>query len=66
MNAIQAIDTSGLVKKANYNTKINEIEKTTPSHDKYTQVFNRSTAESVAARLKQTKLRTKDMILIIL
>ena len=37
------------------NTKINEFENKTPNHDKYitTPEFNKLTAESFAARLKQ-------------
>ena len=34
-NAIQTIDTSDLGKKANFNTKIKDIEKKVPNHNKY-------------------------------
>ena len=47
VNAIQTTDTSNLVKKTDYNTKISEIEKkiTDHDHDKYitTQEFNKLT-----------------------
>ena len=33
MNTIKTTDTSDLVKKADYNTKINEIEKKINDHD---------------------------------
>ena len=35
LNAIQAIDTSDLVERANYNTKIEGIEQKIPYYDKY-------------------------------
>ena len=35
VNAIQAINTSNLVEKSEYNTKIEEIEKKILNHDKY-------------------------------
>ena len=54
---------SNLVKKNDYNTKINEIEKkiTDHSHDKYitTPEFNKLTVENFAARLAQANLITK-------
>ena len=57
VNAIQATDPSNLVKKADYDTKIAEIEKKILDHDhsKYitTHEFNRLTAKNFAARLKQ-------------
>ena len=34
-NAMQTIDTSDLVKQEDYNTKIVEIERKIPSHDKH-------------------------------
>ena len=41
---IQTIDTSDLVKKANYNTKIEDIIKKTPNHGKYaTNEFHKLT-----------------------
>ena len=57
-------DVSSLIKKtADYNTKISEIEKklTDHNHDKYitTPEFNKLTAETFAARLKQANLVTK-------
>ena len=56
-------DVSNLVKKAEYNTKLNKIEKkiTDNSHDKYitTPEFNKLTAERFAARLAQSNLVTK-------
>ena len=58
VNAIQA---GNLVKKADYNTKIAEIEKKIldHDHDKYiiSQEFNNSTADNFAARLAQEKLK---------
>ena len=57
---------SNLVKKIDYNTKINEIEKkiTDHNHDKYitTPEFNKFTAETFAARLKQANLASKSDI----
>ena len=53
---------SNLVKKTDYNTKINEIKKNTHhNHDKYitTSEFNKITAKNLAARLAQAKLVTK-------
>ena len=52
-NAIQTTDTSNLLKKTDYNTKMNEIEKKITDHDhsnKYitTQEFNKLTAENFA------------------
>ena len=50
------------MKKTDYNTKVNEIEKkfTDYSHDKYvtTPQFNKLTAENFAARLAQASLIT--------
>ena len=63
VNAIQTTDTSNLGKKADYDTKISEIEKKTTDNDhhKYvtTQEFNKLTSENFAARLKQANLATK-------
>ena len=57
---------SNLVKKTDYNTKINEIEKkiTDHNHDKYitTPEFNKLTSENFAARLKQANLASKSDI----
>ena len=55
---------SSLVKKTDYNTKINEIEKkiiTDHSHEKYitTPEFNKLTTENFKARLAQADLVTK-------
>ena len=54
---------SNLVKKIDYDTKVNEIEKkiTDHNHDKYitTQEFNKLTAENFAARLALANLVTK-------
>ena len=53
---------SSLVKKTDYNSKINEIEKkmTDNNHDKYitTPEFNKLIAENFAARLAQANLAT--------
>ena len=61
-NAID--DTNNLVKKADYKIKVAEIEKKILDHDhnnKYiaTQEFNKLTAETFTARLKQANLATK-------
>ena len=52
-----------MVKKADYDTKINELEKklTDHKHDKYitTPEFNNLTAGNFAARLAQANLITK-------
>ena len=54
---------TNLVKKTNYDIKVNEIEKkiTDHTHDKYitTPEFNKLTAVNFAARLKQENLVTK-------
>ena len=66
VNSINTTDTSCLVKKTDYNTKINDIEKKITDHDldKYitTQEFNRLTAENFIARLKPANLASKTMI----
>ena len=53
-------------RKAEYNTKINEIEKksTDHNHDKYiaTPEFDKLTLESFAARLKQANITSKNDI----
>ena len=63
VNAIQTTDTSNLVKKTEYNTKIGEIEKKmlNHDHDQYitTQEFINLTSDHFDARLKQSKLATK-------
>ena len=55
INAIQTIGTSNLVKIADYNTNIHEIEKKIPNHDIYitTQEFNKLTADNFVVRLAQ-------------
>ena len=54
---------SNLVKKTDYDTKVNEIEKkiTDHNHDKYitTLEFNKLTAENFTARLAEANLVTK-------
>ena len=54
---------SNLVKKADYNTKVTEIENklNNHNHDKYidTQEFNELTADVVNARIAQANLITK-------
>ena len=60
-NTIQTANTSNLVKKVDYNTKINENEKKNTDHDhsnKYitTQEFNKVTAENCFSRLGQAKI----------
>ena len=64
VNAIQTNDTTNLVKKADYTTKIQDIENKIPDHDKYitAQEFSKLTADNFTARLKQAKLATKDDI----
>ena len=63
---MQTSDTNNLVKKADYNTNIAEIEKKILDHDhsKYitTQEFNKLTADNFAARLEIAKLATKNDI----
>ena len=53
-------------RKAEYNTKINEIEKksTDHNHNKYiaTPEFDKLTSESFAARLKQANITSKNDI----
>ena len=53
-----------MVEKANYDTKIEVIEKKILDHGKYinTQTFNKLTAEDFAARLSHAKLATKNDI----
>ena len=53
--------TSSLVTTNVLNTKINELENKIPNHDKYitTSEFNKLTAESFAAILKQSNLVAK-------
>ena len=67
VNPIDTIDTSNLVKKADYDTKIGEIENEIldQDHDKSTttQEFNKLTVENFATRLKQARLATKADVL---
>ena len=63
-NTINTTDTSDLVKKADYDIKIAEIEKKITDHDhssRYitTQEFNKLTAENFTAKLKQAYLANK-------
>ena len=71
MSSLSAVENkipsvSNLVKKSDYNTKINEIEKkiTDHSHDKYitTPEFNKFTSENFAARIKQSNVASKSYI----
>ena len=61
---IQTINTSDLIKEADYNTKINEIEKKIPDHDKLITAleFNQLTAEDFASRLKHANFESKNYI----
>ena len=61
VNAIQTVDTSNLIREADYNTNIDEIEKKIPYYRKYiiTPEFNNLTAEHFAERLKEVKLANK-------
>ena len=54
-------DTNGLVSTTALNTKISEAENKIPNHDRYitTLEFNKLTAETFTARLKQANLVTK-------
>ena len=58
INAIQSTDTSNLVKKADYNTKIGEIEKKIQDHDKYitNQKFNGLMACNYSLKIKGSKI----------
>ena len=64
VKAIQINDTSKIVKNADYNIKVKEIEDESPNRDKYiiTKEFNKITAANFTAKLKQTKSATKDDI----
>ena len=64
VNNINTTDTSDLVKKPDYNTKINETEKKVTDRDHSntyitTQKFNKITAKHFTARLNQANLATK-------
>ena len=62
----KTLNVSKLIKKTDYNTKINEIEKkiTDHDHDKYitSPEFNKLTAEYFAAILKRANLVSKNEI----
>ena len=64
VNAIQTIDTSNLVKKAECKTKIDEIKNRIPNHDEYitTQEFNKLMTKNFGTRLKKVILASKDDI----
>ena len=64
VNTIQTININDLVKKADYNTKIEEIEKKIHNDDKdiTTKEFDKFTEENFGVRLKQAKLVTKSDI----
>ena len=63
VNNITTTDTKNLVKKAHYNTKINETGNKISDHDhaRYvtSQEFNKLISESFTARLKQANLAIK-------
>ena len=62
LNTIQSTDTSNLVKKNDYDTKIGEVEnKIDHDHGKNitTQELNKLTVHNFAAKLAQAKLATK-------
>ena len=63
INTIQTTYTSDLVKQADYNTKIDEIEKKKIDHDHEKYITTQElTAENFAARLKQANLKSKSNI----
>ena len=64
VNAIQAIDTSDLVKKADNNTRSQDNEKKIINHDKYItkNEFNKLAEENFIERLKQINLASKNDI----
>ena len=53
-----------IIKKTDYNTKINETEKkiSDDSHDKYITEINKLTSENFVTRLKQANLSSKSGI----
>ena len=55
-------DTSNLVTTTVLNTKVSEVENKMPKYERYITAseFNKLTAESFAARLKQANLVTKN------
>ena len=58
------IDTTDLVKKADYDAKILEVEKKIPDHDKYITAnkFNKLATKNFTERLKQADLASKNDI----
>ena len=67
VNAIQTTGTSNLVKKTDYNIKINEIEKRIADNDHSniyitTQEFNKFTADNFVARLARANVASKNDI----
>ena len=62
INATQTIDTSDLVKKADYDTKIVENKKKIPDHDKYNTTNDLNTFLGVMfdGRLKHAKVATNN------
>ena len=68
LNAVEnkLLNVSNLVKKSDYNTRINEIKNkiSDPTHDKYITApkFNTLTAKDFATRLTQATLDSKDDI----
>ena len=63
INTIQTTYTSDLVKQADYDTKIDEIEKKKIDHDHEKYITTQElTAENFAARLKQANLKSKSNI----
>ena len=66
VNNTNTSDTSDLVKKTDYNTKIKKIEKKISDHDhewyKIIQKFNKLTSKNVVARLAQANLENKNYI----
>ena len=64
VNAIHTTDTSDLVRKAGYDTNIDEIQKKIPVHYKYITAteYSKLTKESFAGRLKQANLSSKNDI----
>ena len=67
VNAIQSSDTDNLVKKTDYNTNINEIEKKISDHDHSNnyitmQEFNKVPSKNFAPELAQSNLASKNDI----
>ena len=68
VNNINSTYNSDLVKKTDYNTKINEMKTKSTDHDhrKYiaSQEFSKLTADSFAGRLKQINLASRNDIIV--